>query len=167
MNINKYFLLLLIVPLLAFSVAHKYYISVTQIDYIKEEQSVQITTRIFIDDFEKLLRERYDENITLSVKDEKKSINLYVERYLKEKIKIKINNKAVDFVFFGKDYDDDVMRCYLEIKGISKVDSFEIVNQVLFDLFEEQQNIIKTNINSKRKSYILLPSKKSVVLKFN
>ena len=50
----KIFILIVILPLMAFTGFHKYYISVTEVDYIQQKQSVQITTRIFIDDFEKV-----------------------------------------------------------------------------------------------------------------
>ena len=167
MKFIKPFLFFLIIPLFAFTSLHKYYISVTQIDFIEEKQSVQITTRIFIDDFESLLRERYDEFITLAGKDEPKTADLYIERYLREKMKIKINNEDVKFTFIGKEYDIDIMKCYLEIDNINRIDSFEISNQVLFDLFEEQQNIVKTKINSKQKSFILTLQNVNALLKFD
>ncbi|GAA4886314.1 hypothetical protein GCM10023311_06600 [Flaviramulus aquimarinus] len=161
------FFILILLPLFAFTGMHKYYISVTQIDYIKENQSVQITSRIFIDDFERLLRERYDESITLAEKDEPAIVDLYIEQYLSEKIKIKINNEDVNFVFIGKEYDADIVRCYMEIEDVTYIKTFEISNQVLFDIFEEQQNIVKTKINSKQKSFILIPQNANAVLNFN
>jgi hypothetical protein len=159
--------ILLIFPLFAFVATHKYYISVTQIDYLQNKQSVQITTRIFIDDLEKLLRERYDETITLTGENEPSTADLYIERYLNEKIKIKINNKVASLSFIGKEYDVDLVKCYLEIEGVKKIESFEISNEVLFDLYSDQQNIIKTKINSQQKSVILIPQNRSALLKFN
>ncbi|MDO5971633.1 peptidase E [Flavivirga aquimarina] len=167
MKLIKPFLFFLIIPLFAFTGLHKYYISVTQINFIEEKQSVQITTRIFIDDFENLLRERYDETITLAGNDEPKTTDNYIGKYLKEKIKIKINNEEAYLTFIGKEYDQDIMRCYLEIEKVSNVESFEVSNKVLFDLFEDQQNIIKTKINSKQKSFILIREKDNVLLNFN
>ncbi|GAA3559849.1 hypothetical protein GCM10022395_08380 [Snuella lapsa] len=152
---------------MAFTAAHKYYVSVTQIEYIKDKQSVQIISRIFIDDFEKLLRERYDETITLANKNEAKSTNRYIETYLKEKLRIKINGKDVAFNFIGKDYEPDIMRCFLEIEHVKSIDTFEISNQVLFDLYNEQQNIVKTKINTKQKSFILVSQNNKAVLNFN
>jgi len=167
MTFTKFFLCLLIIPLFAFTSMHKYYVSVTQINYVKEKASVQITSRIFIDDFENLLRKRYDENITLDDKNEPEIVDTYIERYLGEKIKIKINNKDVEFNFLGKEYDADIMRCYLEIEGVTAINAIQITNQLLFDLFEDQQNIVKTKINSKQKSYLLTPQKDKALLNFN
>lgn len=167
MNLFRLFVFLFVIPLFAFTSIHKYYVSVTQINYVQEKQSLQIITRIFVDDFENLLQEQYDANIILTGNDEPKIVNTYIEDYLKEKIVIKINNQNANVKFIGKEYDGDIMRCYLEVEGVKNINSFEISNQVLFDLFEDQQNIIKTNINSKQKSMILNSKSKNMVLKFN
>ena len=163
----KFLILAFIIPLFAFTSMHKYYISVTQINYIKEKQSVQITSRIFIDDFENVLRNRYDESITLAGKDEPKRVDDYVEQYLKETLVIKINNQNTTPVFIGKEYDGDIVRCYIEIEDVESIQTFEISNEILFDLFEDQQNIVKTKINSKQKSFILNLENSKGVLNFN
>lgn len=167
MKIKKYLIIFSLLPLFAFTTMHKYYISVTQVNYIQEKQSLQIISRIFIDDFENVLRERYDENLALAEKDELQTIDLYIEKYLNRAISIKINNQKVKVNFIGKEYDGDIMRCYLEVEGIKSIESFEISNKILFDLFEDQQNIIKTKINSKQKSVIQTSQSHNAVLNFN
>jgi hypothetical protein len=166
MKFNKLLFLLISVSLLSFSVVHKYYVSVTDIEYVKDKESVQISSRVFIDDFEKMLRDRYDEKITLDIGKDESQIDIYTERYLKNKFRIKINNQDQEFEFLGKEYEDDLVYFYLEIAGISEINSFEIVNQVLFDVFEEQQNLVKTKINSKNKSFILIARNDKGVLNF-
>ncbi|WP_372753903.1 DUF6702 family protein [Mariniflexile sp.] len=162
----KRFIILLVLPLFAFTSFHKYYISVTQIDYIERKQSVQIISRIFIDDLERLIRERYDETITLGGKKESLKADEYIQRYLGEKMIIKINGKRANLTFVGKEYDVDLVKCYLEIEDVKKIESFEISNKVLFDLFDDQQNIIKTKINSKQKSVILIPQNESFLFTY-
>lgn len=163
----KFVLLLLILPVLAFTTVHKYYVSVTKVEYVKEKESVQIISRIFIDDFERLLRERYDEKITLDIEDEISTVDMYIERYLKEKVQININDMPVSFHFVGKEYEDDIVFCYLEIEKIKEIKSFQISNKVLMDLFDEQENIVRLNINNKNKSFILRKGKDKGVLNFN
>lgn len=160
-------ILLLVLLLSASTVNHKFYVSVTQIEYVQKKQSVQIISRIFIDDLEGLLRSRYDKNITLTGDNEPESANEYMETYLKEKMKIKINGKVVTLSFIGKEYDGDIAKCYLEIQGVKNIQSFEISNQILFDFLNDQQNIIKTKIYSKEKSVIQSEDKNTTLLKFN
>ena len=122
--------------------AHKYYVSVTQIAFIKEKKSVQIISRIDVDDLEFTLRERYDKNIDLTTIDENPVVDDYIQRYLKQKLEIKINTKEVDFNFIGKDYDNDQIVCYLEIENIASISTIEISNTLLFDLFQEQKKVV-------------------------
>ncbi|WP_242202339.1 DUF6702 family protein [Aestuariivivens insulae] len=158
---------LVLLPFFAFTVVHKFYVSVTQINYIEDKQSVQITSRIFIDDMENVLRDRYDESLTLAGKDEPKTVDDFIEKYLKEKFLIKINGENVQAHFLGKEYDADIMRCYLEVESVKSIKAFEVSNQVLLDFYEDQQNIIKTNIYSKQKSAVLSKKNHSLMLKFN
>ncbi|SFZ93784.1 hypothetical protein SAMN05428642_103332 [Flaviramulus basaltis] len=167
MKLSKLLLLLLVIPLFAFTSFHKYYISVTQVNYIKEKQSLQITSRIFIDDFENVLKNKYDKNLVLAGDDEPKIVDSYIEKYLKEKLTIKINKENVKIIYIGKEYDGDIMRCYLEVENVNNIKSIEISNQVLFDMYKAQQNIVKTKINSQQKSAILSTQDKNVVLNFN
>ncbi|PNW27744.1 DUF6702 family protein [Formosa algae] len=163
----NYYLLLVVVPLLAFTTAHKYYVSITEVHYVKEKESVQIITRIFIDDLEKLVRARFDESITLAVKNESEKVDFYLEKYLTEKMKIKINGKDAVLQFIGKEYEDDVAICYIEIPKIDHISEIEVQNLVLFDIFEEQQNVVRLNINDKKKSFILFKENDKGLLKLD
>ena len=162
----KIFFLVLIFPLLSFTIMHKYYVSVTEVEYVEEKKAVQIISRIFIDDFEKLLRDRYDKEITLAIENEKSTVNFYTEKYLKEKFKIKINEQEVELKFLGKEYEDDIMVSYLEIQNIENISSIQAVSHVLFDVFSEQQNIVRFKIHSKNKSFLLTKDNDKGMLNF-
>lgn len=155
MKLIKRHVFLLFFVFLSFTSAHKFYVSITQIDFIQDQKAVQITARIFTDDLEKLLRERYEENITLNVLDDEAQIDMYITKYIKQKIQLKINGEMREFTFLGKEYENDIMYCYFEILNVNSIDEFEIKNQLLFDVFKEQENIIKTKINGQHKSFIL------------
>ncbi|UAB75938.1 DUF6702 family protein [Mesoflavibacter sp. SCSIO 43206] len=152
--------------LCSFNTLHKYYVSITQIEFVKEKQSVQIISRIFIDDFESVLRKRYDKNITLDRGDDETQIDDYIKKYLLTKIEISINNKEVIPNFIGKKYDDGIMHCYLEIENIKSISTFQIKNKVLFDMFEDQKNVIRTNINNKNKTVVLTAQNDKGLLNF-
>ncbi|MDW5290443.1 DUF6702 family protein [Formosa sp. PL04] len=167
MKALNYYFLMFLVPLLAFTTVHKYYVSITEIHYVKEKQSVQIITRIFIDDIEKLMRQRFDESITLAGKNESEKADFYLEKYLKEKIQIKINGENVNIQFIGKEYDDDIAVCYIEIPNVDNISEFEIKNHVLYDVFEEQQNVVRLDINGKKKTFILIAENDKGLLKLD
>ena len=152
----KILLFLFIATSFAYTTVHKHYISITHIEYIKEKESVQIISRIYIDDFESLLRQRYDKDITLNTDEESDNSVIYIEKYLKNKILIKINDQEQQLNFIGKKYEEDMVVCFLEIKNIKSINKFEVSNGVLFDIFSEQKNMVKIYINSIHKNFILL-----------
>ena len=164
---KRIIIVLILLPLFAFTAMHKFYVSVSQINYIQDKQSVQIISRIFIDDMEHVLRERYDESITLTGDNETKKVNTYINNYLKERFVIKINGESHPVVFIGKEYDGDIMCCYLEVEHVNSIQTFEVSNKVLFDFFEDQQNIVKTKIYDNQKNLILTKQNASAMLKFN
>ncbi|EGV44067.2 peptidase E [Bizionia argentinensis JUB59] len=161
----KYLLILAVIPMFAFTM-HKYYVSITEVEYIEEKQSVQIITRIFIDDLERLIRMRYDENITLATENEADKTDYYIGKYLTEKVNIKINGKQAKLLFLGKEYENDLIYCYLEIPNVALINSFEITNHVLFDVFSDQKNIVRTDINGQKKSFILIKQNDKGMLNF-
>jgi len=165
---KKYiFILILAFLTLGSNNVHKFYVSVTKVEYVQDKESVQMISKLFIDDIEKLLRERYDESITLAEKDEPKEVSYYVDRYLQDKLKISINGEPAIVKFLGREYEDDIMVCYLEVENVSSIQTFEVENKVFFDVFEDQQNIIRTKINGKNKSFILIKENSKGMLNFN
>jgi hypothetical protein len=167
MNRFKIVLLLLAFSFFSFTSIHKYYISVTQVEYVKDKKSVQIISRVFIDDLEKALRHNYDENITLDENNDTEVTNAYLEKYINTNLKVSINKQPATLQFVGKEYDGDIVRFYLEVIGIQNVKSLEVSNEMLFAVCPDQQNIVKTKINSKQKSFILTTKNNSALLNFN
>ncbi|TCK67328.1 hypothetical protein DFQ05_1102 [Winogradskyella wandonensis] len=164
----KYISLILLFFVLSSSTQkHEYYVSVTKMEYVKKQKSLQIISQIFIDDFEKLIRQRYDESITLAIANESKMVDTYIEKYLKFKLDIKINTSDRDFNFIGKEYRDDIVYCYLEIENVETIKTLEVKNEVLFDVYPEQQNILRTKINGRDKSFILISENNKAVLNFD
>ncbi|MBR9757472.1 MAG: peptidase E [Algicola sp.] len=161
----KYISLPFLLVFLAFGV-HKYYVSITQIEYVEDQASVQIISRVFIDDLENALKKRYDKTLVLKYSNESEQVDYYLERYLKSKISIKINGKEQLLTFIGKEYDADIAVCYLEIKGVKEIAQLEISNQVLFDMFDDQQNVIRAKIYNKNKSFLLIKENDKALLNF-
>ena len=119
-----------------------------------------------MDDFEKLLRNRYDDTIVLNTNEDETTIDSYIKRYLSNKIEISINGEAKMVTFIGKEYDEDIIRCFLEIENIPSIKTFEIKNKVLYDMFDEQKNIVRTFINNKHKTFVLIPENDKGLLNF-
>lgn len=161
------FLFVITIPvLLSVADMHKFYVSVTQIEYVKEQQSLQIITRVFLDDLEDALSERFGASIRIPSDEKDATYDTQIEDYFTSKIDIAIDGKAAKIRFVGKSIDIDVMVVYLEVKDVKSIKTIQIQNNSLFEIFEEQQNIIRTDINDLKKSFILILQDRSRMLNF-
>lgn len=146
---------------------HKYYISITKINYVKEKKDVQIVMRYFIDDVETCLNERFKKSFELDTPDELGKTDNFLNLYVHQKFKVRINGKDTGFKYLGKEYKNDLILIYLEIQPIDSIEEIEVQNRMLFETFSEQQNLIKLNINDVKKTFILTKNADTDLLKFN
>jgi len=167
MKFLKIIFLLMVFPLMISSTSHKFYVSTTNIEFVKEKQAVQIISKIFIEDLEQALKTRYSSEIHLGSKKETEADIVYLKKYVLQKIKISINGEPVTLNYIGKEYDIDIVNMFFEIENISEVNTIEIENKVLFDMFPEQQNIIHLKTSESRRSLVLDKNNPKGVLNFN
>ena len=144
--------------LFSFNTAHKFYLSVTNVVFSEKSASFQITTRIFIDDLDDVLEERYGIKAELATKNETQIADAYIEKYLRAKFAMELNGEIVPYTFLGKEYDNDVVICYMELEDVdfSNLKTVSIQNEVLTDLFEEQQNVVHLKWKGNKKSFVLI-----------
>ena len=151
---KKQLLLLFAVLFLSSFSAHKFYVSVTQIDYVPSKKRVEITSRIFIDDLEKGLTKKYNKKVNLTSTKELPEAEELIKSYLKEKIKISINKKPQNIEFLARELEGDVLILYTKIAISKKINTFEIYNSLLTEVYADQQNIVHTNINGNKNSFL-------------
>ena len=156
-TIVVFFSLSLILAFSSFGL-HKFYVSIYQINYNQKKQMLEITSRIFIDDLNDVLKIKYAKKTHLTEKDETvEDVNL-MKKYLLDNFKITINGKPQIINYANKETDNNIIVCYFNVKNISKISKITIKNTSLFELNDEQQNIIQTNIYNKKEDLLLTPS---------
>ena len=164
---KSFLLAVVLLPLLSFTL-HKFYVSVTNINYSEEDASFQITSRVFIDDLEAVLEERYDIAPELATQNEAKVADEYIEKYFKAKFAVELNGEITAYSFLGKKYDNDVVICYLELTDVdfSTLKSISVQNEILTDMFEEQKNIVHFKWKDEKRSFVLIRENNKGMLNF-
>ena len=147
--------------------AHKFYVSVTRIEHKKESDALQITTRIFIDDLEKLLAERYGIEGGLGTETENPLAEEYILKYLKAKFLIRLDEHPLTYQLLGKRYEYDQIILYMEVpeSGLNQASSISVECDLLTDLFEEQKNIVHVLAKGEKKSFVLIQGNDKGMLK--
>ena len=142
---------------------HDYHLSNTEVRYNQEEQALQITTRIFIDDLEQALADQGHSKLFLCLENEAAHADSLVGQYLFDNIFISINDKQVYLSYLGKEISDDLAAvwCYLEISDVELINALEIENNVLLKTFGDQKNIINLKLDKGMRKMLVLENGKS------
>ncbi|TRX23096.1 hypothetical protein FNW25_11595 [Flavobacterium franklandianum] len=136
-----------------------------QINYASDKKMLQITSRIHIDDLNKALEKKHKKKISVE-NENNSSEELLLEEYLSSCFSIKVNGQVRSLSFLSKEIDGEELVCYWNIRNISKINSLEIYNTVLVDLFSDQQNMINVTVLEVKKSFLLTNSITSKSLKY-
>jgi hypothetical protein len=161
-----FIIFLSLLGLTSFKSAHKFYVSVTEIEHNEKKESLQIISRVFIDDFENVLNLRYGQDITLDPHSETTVAEDFIKKYLEQKIHMEVNGKEMENKYLGKEYENDMLVFYIEVTGVSNVKNVLVRNSVLMDLFEEQKNLVHVKVKGKTKSMVLVSGREENTLNF-
>ena len=141
----------LVAPL-STSAYHPFYVSVTEVNYNPQSRSIEISCKMFADDFENILKQNYNTSIDLTDNKQEAQANKMVRDYLQRHFTLSVNGKAGTVQFVGFEKDSESVYCYLELPAVTSVKQLTINNSLLFDYKQEQINIVHTMVNGKRQS---------------
>ena len=161
----KKFVCIFLLFTIAFT-SHKYYLSLTQVEYNKEQNRLEVIINVFMDDIEIAVNKEYDVDLRLTTKQELEDVDIYFKKYLLKNLSFLVNDKPVEYSFIGKEYEGDLVYFYIESSVIEDPSALQVNNTILFDYFEQQQNVIKFKNGSKRQSKILSKNNNKALLNF-
>ena len=133
-----------------FFLFHPFYISMTDIDYNDKNHEVEVSVRIFTDDFENTLRKEHSNiNIDIEHPANQTQMNGFVNEYIQHHLSFQINGKQAAMGFAGYEKENESIWIYFEIKDVSAVQKVVITNTLLHDYNENQINLIHIKANNK------------------
>jgi hypothetical protein len=141
--------------------SHPFYVSICQIDFNKESQTLEISVKTFVNDLIFALKNEGAPELFLDEERESRGADDYIFDYLKRNLKIKVNGKVTNYSFIGKELESDVVWSYLEITGVGQLNKIEVECSVLTEVFDSQSNIIQVT-NGKGIRNLLLTKQKTV-----
>jgi hypothetical protein len=132
---------------------HKYYVSTSLFNFT-ENNSLQVTLRIFKDDLSNAISKNYlsESSDDLDLID--KFYFNKLEDYFNLNLNVLIENKKIKLNLLGLETKNDMYVCFLEIENLESFTTLSLENKILFEIFKDQQNIIHVKKNSKKRSFI-------------
>jgi len=131
---------------------HPLHVSTTEIEFNPKEKSLEISCRIFTDDFETILAKQFKTKTDLTKPSMHKAMDELIKKYMAAHLKPNVNGKNTNFTYVGFEIDHEATNVYLEIENINTLQKLGLANSILYDLFDDQMNILHVQKQGVRKS---------------
>lgn len=139
-------------PILKNGSAHPLHVSTTEINFNTKGKSLEISCRIYTDDLESVLEKQFKTKVDLSKPSLHKNMDELIKKYLNAHLQYFVNGKVATATYIGFERDNEATEIYLEINNVAGLQSLNLNNSILYDLFDDQMNILHVEKAGTRKS---------------
>lgn len=167
-SLNKWFLIsvLSIILISAKPADHPFHVSVIEINHNAADKNLEISCKIFTDDFERILTKNYKTKVDLINPTDKAGMDSLIKKYVLSHFSIQINGRPITLSYIGFENDHEAAYSYFEVNNTVSVSKIEIMNNLMYDQFDDQINIMHVIVGGKRKSNKLAYPVKEISFSF-
>jgi hypothetical protein len=133
---------------------HPFYVSVTDAHYKPESRSVEIAQKIFWDDLESVLSQKYKSKVDLKKGMPLDMLPEWIREYTLSHHLWKVNDKPCGLEFVGYEIEEDVIWIFLQVRNVETPVHILVGNSMLTDFLPGQKNITHVYIGDRTLSVI-------------
>lgn len=132
---------------------HPFFVSVTEIEYNAGEKALEMSIKVFTDDFEKVLVKATGGPVDIYKPKDKALLEKQIADYIKKHFLIKADGKPLSLEYVGYEIEEQSTFSYFQVTNLPKAPKkIEISNAVFYEMFEKQISIMHLNVGGGRKS---------------
>jgi hypothetical protein len=132
--------------------AHPFHVSVTEINHNAKDKTLEISCKIFTDDFEDVLTKNYKSKVDLVHPTDKPAMDKLVNDYISNHLLVKADDKNAMMNYIGFEVEAEAVYVYLQVNNIALLKKAEVTCTILHDMYTDQTEIIHVIVNGNRKS---------------
>ncbi len=136
------------------SLAHELHLSMCSITYNEDASRIELEQRIFYDDLEKSLQYQLNDDRFDILKPQESDLNYdsLFQDYMNKHIKFFVNDRSVELELLEYEVDNETVVLYMYKTKIKKLKSINFLSHILFEIYQDQDNIISIQANGQKKS---------------
>lgn len=130
------------------SAPHDFFVSICTIHHNPEASTLEVTWRMTTHDVEHALEPIAHQALQLGTEREAEQADSLLAEYAIVNLVLAQNDRPITLRYLGKEVELETTYVYLQAEGISDPEGLSVLNTLLFDLFDEQQNIVHLESSS-------------------
>ena len=131
---------------------HPYHVGSVEINYNSKSKTFEITGRFFLDDLENGLNKKYGKPFHFNDLKYKTHLNEALKNYSSEYLRLKTDNQFLKINYLGYEEDGESVNIFLESETVHEPKKVEAAVSFLYNLFDDQINIVHIIVKGNRKS---------------
>lgn len=153
----------LALPIKAGKPQHDFHTAILQLNWNKDENTLEASIRVFKDDLEKALS--YSFKVSDLKLDGSNKYRELIAEYLSKKLHLKATGGKIGPNFIGKEIESDIVWLYCEWPNPPRFKSKMLFEcHLLTEVFSDQSNIINYQNGSQKATYLLDRANNEAVL---
>ena len=148
------------------NIHHPIFVSVTEIEHNAKDKILEISCKIFTDDFEKTLRKDYKMHVDLLDEKVKSAMDKLVNDYVQKHLRIAVDGKTVALKYLGFEKIEEGIYSYYQADNVPTPKKIEVIDNVLLDFNTQQMNLVHITVGGERKSAKLAGTENKVTVQF-
>ncbi|MEO1261620.1 MAG: DUF6702 family protein [Bacteroidota bacterium] len=146
-----------VLPFNTVFVTHDIHLSKCAITYQESTNIIDIQWHIWLDDLELGLEKSGIGSLQLLTGNEDENADEKLLEYLRSKMKLYINDQPVQFTWKEKESSEDLLAVWvhLEVKNVTSLNSIKVQNNILMEIYNDQQNIVHVKMQDGRQGYLI------------
>lgn len=131
---------------------HPFHVSVIEINHNTSDRALEISCKIFTDDFEKTLAKNYNAKVDLINPPNHAAMDSLVKKYIFSHLALKVNGKPAQLAYVGFEHENEAVYAYVEVSSVPAVSGLQVSTNIMYDQFDDQMNILHITVGGNRKS---------------
>ena len=120
---------------------HPLHVTLTNIEFLQEENKYEVTIKIFSDDFEAVIENFSGVKTNMGKDNELEDVELYILNYINERFSIIFDDDKVDFEYVSKRNNFEATWVTLKFEN-KNGEILRIRNELLTELYDDQKNLV-------------------------
>ncbi|MFI5153195.1 MAG: DUF6702 family protein [Chitinophagales bacterium] len=145
---------------------HPFYVSVTEINHNAKGKILEISCKIFTNDFEAALEKYSGNKVDLTDPAQNPASGKSIAEYISKHLQLRVDNHPVILQYVGSEHETDATWSYFQVSEVPSVKKLEIIDDLLYESFETEINIIHVTVNAVRQSTKLNNPEKNASFNF-
>ena len=83
---------------------------------------------------------------------DRKVVDKLIADYLAINLQLKAEGKSLNFSYLGYEREDDAIHAYVEVTNVPTLKKLDLTNRIMYDLFDDQTNLVHVKVGGNRKS---------------